>query len=166
MSPAKSHKENDKILTTNHTLVITLPLNLLYTVRLVPKQKLGLAAVFSILIIIILTAIARAVQISRKAFADGVLLALWGIIESTSLFKGHRSPQRYNSSVNGKNLSLGLRLDVIRHGSAETGDSARPIAGEQRGEQQGSDHGYGGGYQVPPGAIGVTNDYVSCSLGA
>lgn len=83
MSPAKSHKENDKILTTNHTLVITLPLNLLYTVRLVPKQKLGLAAVFSILIIIILTAIARAVQISRKAFADGVLLALWGIIEST-----------------------------------------------------------------------------------
>lgn len=83
-----------------------------------------------------------------------------------SLFRGHRSPQRYNSSVNGKNLSLGLRLNVIRHGSAETGDSARPIAGEQRGEQQGSDHGCGGGYQVPPGAIGVTNDYVSCSLGA
>ena len=71
------------MLITNHALVISLPLNLLYTVRLAPKQKLGLAAVFSIGIIIILVAIARAVQISRKAFADGVLLALWGIIEST-----------------------------------------------------------------------------------
>lgn len=64
-------------------LVIALPLNLLYTVRLAPKQKLGLAAVFSIGILIILVAIARAVRISRKAFADGVLLAVWGIIEST-----------------------------------------------------------------------------------
>ena len=64
-------------------LVISLPLNLLYTVRLAPKQKLGLAVCFSIGILIILVAIARAAQISRKAFADGVLLALWGIIEST-----------------------------------------------------------------------------------
>ena len=67
----------------DRALVIALPLNLLYTVRLAPKQKIGLAAVFSLGTIIILTAIARAVQISRKAFADGVLLALWGIIEST-----------------------------------------------------------------------------------
>ena len=71
------------MLITRHALVISLPLNLLYTVRLAPKQKLGLAIVFSIGIIIVLVAIARAVQISRKAFADGVLLALWGIIEST-----------------------------------------------------------------------------------
>ena len=63
--------------------VIALPLDLLYTVRLAPKQKLGIAAVFSLGIIIVLVAIARAIQISRKAFADGVLLALWGIIEST-----------------------------------------------------------------------------------
>ncbi len=75
--------EDGTIVTTNHVLVISLPLNLLYTVRLAPKQKLGLAAVFSIGIIIIFVAIARAVQISRKAFADGVLLALWGIIESS-----------------------------------------------------------------------------------
>ena len=67
----------------NHALVIALPLNLLYTVRLAPKQKIGLAAVFSLGAIIILTAVARAVQVSRKAFGDGVLLALWGIIEST-----------------------------------------------------------------------------------
>lgn len=71
------------MLIANRVLVISLPLNLLYTVRLAPKQKLGLAACFSIGILIIMVAIARAVQISRKAFADGVLLALWGIIEST-----------------------------------------------------------------------------------
>ena len=71
------------MLIINYTLVIALPLNLLYTVRLAPKQKLGIAAVFSLGTIIILVAIARAIQISRKAFADGVLLALWGIIEST-----------------------------------------------------------------------------------
>ena len=62
---------------------MSLPLNLLYTVRLAPRHKLGIAIVFSVGIIIILVAIARAVQISRKAFADGVLLALWGIIETT-----------------------------------------------------------------------------------
>lgn len=76
-------QRNSPALITSHGPVISLPLNLLYTVRLAPKQKIGLGAVFSIGIIIILVAVARAVQISRKAFADGVLLALWGIIEST-----------------------------------------------------------------------------------
>ena len=75
--------ENGTRLIINYTIVIALPLNLLYTVCLAPKQKLGIAAVFSLGIIIILVAMARAIQISRKAFADGVLLALWGIIEST-----------------------------------------------------------------------------------
>lgn len=75
--------ENGTRLIINYTIVIALPLNLLYTVRLAPKQKLGIGAVFSLGIIIILVATARAIQISRKAFADGVLLALWGIIEST-----------------------------------------------------------------------------------
>ena len=65
-------------------VVIALPLNLLYTVRLAPKQKLGIAAVFSLGIIIILVTMARAIQISRKAFADGFLFALWRIIESTA----------------------------------------------------------------------------------
>ena len=76
-------KKGKQMLTTNHNVVIALPLNLLYTVRLASKQKLGIAAVFSLGIIIILVAIARAIQISRKSFTDGVLLALWGIIEST-----------------------------------------------------------------------------------
>ena len=84
------------MLIANRVLVISLPLNLLYTVRLAPKQKLGLAAVFSIGILIILVAIARAVQISRKAFADGVLLALWGIIESTVC--EYRRPNESNCS--------------------------------------------------------------------
>ena len=75
--------ENGTMLIIDYTVVIALPLNLLYTVRLAPKQKIGIAAVFSLGIIIILVAMARAIQISRKAFADGVLLALWGIIEST-----------------------------------------------------------------------------------
>ena len=75
--------ENGTMLINNYTVVIALPLNLSYTVRLAPKQKLGVAAIFSLGIIIILVAMARAIQISRKAFADGVLLALWGIIEST-----------------------------------------------------------------------------------
>ena len=73
----------ERMVIIDHTIVIALPLNLLYTVRLAPKQKIGIAAVFSLGIIIILVAMARAIQISRKAFADGVLLALWGIIEST-----------------------------------------------------------------------------------
>lgn len=76
-------KGNGTMLTTDDSIVISLPLHLLYTVRLAPKQKIGLATVFSIGIIVILVAIARAVQISRKTFADGVLLALWGIIECT-----------------------------------------------------------------------------------
>lgn len=208
-------QENVTLPITNHALVISLPLNLLYTVRLAPKQKVGLATVFTIGIIIILVAIARAVQISRKAFADGVLLALWGIIESTvceyrrllkpvafgstlcwvmmclklicdpssasavivgclppfkSLFRDRRSFQRYNSPVNGKDLLPGLRLDVIRSGNAETGNKAkaapkvksRPIDGEPHVFNDG----YGGGFGVPPGAIGVRSDYVSCNLGA
>lgn len=56
---------------------------MLYNVRLATKQKLGLAVVFALGLIIIVVAIARAIQIGQKTFADGVLLALWGIVEST-----------------------------------------------------------------------------------
>ena len=62
---------------------MSLPLNMLYRARLAFRQKLGLAAVFSLVTIIICVAIARAVEISSKTHKDGVLLALWGIIEST-----------------------------------------------------------------------------------
>lgn len=156
-------------------MIISLPLNLLYTVRLARKQKIGLGAVFSIGIIIILVAIARAVQISRKAFADGVLLALWGIIESTvsvivgclppfkSLIKGRGSFQRYKNPNYDKNLPSGIRLDAIRLGSAENSDSAkaepkvmsRPIDGNENW----SYGRHGDGHNVPHGAIGVRIDY-------
>lgn len=197
------------MLIANRVLVISLPLNLLYTVRLAPKQKLGLAAVFSIGILIILVAIARAVQISRKAFADGVLLALWGIIESTvceyrrpsksfrsrlnsmfrvmclmltfdlffsasavivgclppfkSLFKGRGSFQRYESPVNGKNMSSGLEFDIIRLGSAKAAPNSmsRPVDRKENA----FDGGYDRGYKVPQGAIGVRSDYVSYKTG-
>lgn len=62
---------------------MSLPLNMLYKARLPFRQKLGLAAVFSLATIIICVAIARAVEISSRTHKDGVLLALWGIIEST-----------------------------------------------------------------------------------
>ncbi len=56
---------------------------MLYNVRLATKQKLGLAVVFSLCLVIIIVAIARAIQICEKTFTDGVLLAIWGIVEST-----------------------------------------------------------------------------------
>lgn len=62
---------------------MSLPLNMLYRARLAFRQKLGLATVFSLVTIIICVAIARAVEISNRSHRDGVLLALWGIIEST-----------------------------------------------------------------------------------
>ena len=62
---------------------MSLPLNMLWKVCLAFTQKLGLAAVFSLGVFIILVAIARVAQITRKKFTDGVLLAFWGIVEST-----------------------------------------------------------------------------------
>ena len=62
---------------------MSLPLNMLWKVCLAFRQKLELAAVFSLGIYIILVAIARAAQITRKMFTDGVLLAVWGIVEPT-----------------------------------------------------------------------------------
>lgn len=47
-------------------------------------SKAGLAAVFSLGVFIILVAIACVAQITRKKFTDGVLLAIWGIVESTT----------------------------------------------------------------------------------
>lgn len=44
---------------------------------------MGLAGVFSIGVLIIAFAIARAVQIAFTSTSDSVLLALWGVIEST-----------------------------------------------------------------------------------
>ena len=86
-----------------------------------------------------------------------------------SLFKGNRSFRRYNSSGYNEDLSPGFRLDAIRLGSAGTGGTAKaaPRVMSRRidGGQHVIDGGYGGGFEVPPGAIGVRSDYVSCILG-
>ena len=58
---------------------------MLYKARLTfRRNKIGLAVVFSLVIAIISVAIARAIEISRGTHQDAVLLALWGIIESTT----------------------------------------------------------------------------------
>jgi hypothetical protein len=62
---------------------MAMPLRLLWKVRISGSEKMGLAAVFSIGVLIIVFAIARAVQIAFTTTSDSVLLALWGIIEST-----------------------------------------------------------------------------------
>ncbi len=87
-----------------------------------------------------------------------------------SLFKSHGSFQRYNSPVNGRKFSAGLRLDVMRFVSAGTGDKVkaapRVISRPIDRKQQVSDGGYSCGHDVPRGAIGVRSDYVSCNVGA
>ena len=55
---------------------MSIPLNMLYKARFGVKQNLGLAAVFSLVTIIIYVAITRAVEISRPPPNDGVLMAL------------------------------------------------------------------------------------------
>lgn len=62
---------------------MVLPLNLLWKVRISRAEKQGLAAVFSIGFLIIIFAITRAIQVAFTSTSDPVLLALWGVIEST-----------------------------------------------------------------------------------
>lgn len=84
-----------------------------------------------------------------------------------SLFKGRGSFHRYNSPVNGKNPSPDLQLDVIHFGRARASGKAkarpkvmsRPVNGD--GKENVFDGGFGAGYHVPHGAIGVRSDYVS-----
>ena len=62
---------------------MAMPFVLLYKVQITFKQKVGLAAVFGLATIIIITAIVRAIEVTTKARADILLLSLWSIIEST-----------------------------------------------------------------------------------
>ncbi|OBT54457.1 hypothetical protein VE04_05068 [Pseudogymnoascus sp. 24MN13] len=88
-------------------MIMAMPLRLLWKVRISGSEKMGLAAVFSIGVLIIVFAIARAVQIAFTTTSDSVLLALWGIIESTvSVIVGCLPPfkslfsRRQNTSYN------------------------------------------------------------------
>lgn len=62
---------------------MTLPLKLIWTVKIGTKQKLGLVGVFGIATIIIVVSIIRAVEVTTRARTDGVLLTVWSVIEST-----------------------------------------------------------------------------------
>ncbi|KAG0645363.1 hypothetical protein D0Z07_9041, partial [Hyphodiscus hymeniophilus] len=76
-------------------MIMAMPLNLLWKVKISRKEKMGLAAVFSICFIIIIFAIIRAVQITFTARNDAVLLALWGILESSIC----RYPRQYPKPI-------------------------------------------------------------------
>lgn len=60
-----------------------MPLNLLWKVQISTRQKIGLAGVFSLGLIVIIFAIIRAVQVTATARDDTILLAFWGVLEST-----------------------------------------------------------------------------------
>lgn len=62
---------------------MSLPLKLLYKLRITWKQKMGLASVFLLAWIMIIVAIVRASQIAGKLRSDSVLLTVWSLIEST-----------------------------------------------------------------------------------
>ncbi|KFY17143.1 hypothetical protein V492_00876 [Pseudogymnoascus sp. VKM F-4246] len=108
-------------------MIMAMPLQLLWRVRISSSEKMGLAGVFSIGVLIIVFAIARAVQIAFTTTSDSVLLALWGIIESTvsvivgclppfkSLFT--RRPQTsYNTSYEDRYNKSAL-TNELRNGS-------------------------------------------------
>ena len=80
-----------------------------------------------------------------------------------SLFEGRGSSQPSKSSGNSKKASPGLELGVIRLGSAKPSPdtTSRPVEGKGNT----FDGGHDGGFDVPHGAIGVRNDYVSHQLG-
>ena len=56
---------------------------MLYNARLASRQKAGLAIMFSLVAIVSFVAIARAVDLTEGTDKDGILVDLWGIIEST-----------------------------------------------------------------------------------
>lgn len=65
-------------------LIMALPLRLLWKLQIKKKQKLALAAVFSLAIVIIVVAIVRIVEINPMfKYVDPVWLALWSMTEAS-----------------------------------------------------------------------------------
>ena len=79
---------------------MAMPLSLLYKIQITTRQKLGLAAVFGVAIIIILAAMIRAIEITTKSRTDAALLALCSIIESTvGVFVFLCFPRKYSPTL-------------------------------------------------------------------
>ena len=64
-------------------MIMSLPLRLLKDLQVSRQQKIGLAAVFCLGLVIIATAIVRMTQVLGQARTDPVGLAVWGLVEST-----------------------------------------------------------------------------------
>lgn len=64
-------------------MIMLLPLRLIPTLQVNRRQKIGLAGVFCVGIMVIAAAIARLTQIIGQARTDPVGLAVWGIVESS-----------------------------------------------------------------------------------
>ena len=62
---------------------MALPLRLLKDLQVTRQQKIGLAAVFCLGLMIVATAIVRMTQILGQARTDPVGLAVWGLVESS-----------------------------------------------------------------------------------
>ena len=64
-------------------MIMLLPLNLIWQIKITTKAKLALVGCFSLGVITITIALVRGVQIATSTAQDVVRLALWSIIEST-----------------------------------------------------------------------------------
>jgi hypothetical protein len=77
---------------SDRNVVMAMLLNLIWKVRISMREKVGLADVFSIGVIIILFAIIRAVEITYTARTDAVLLVLLGVLKSSVCKLIHKFP--------------------------------------------------------------------------
>lgn len=96
-------------------MIMLLPLRLLHKLQVSRRQKLGLAGVFCVGIMVVASAIARLTQIIGQERSDPVGLSVWGLVESSiSVMVGSLPPL--------KNM-LGKKLSRTRRGYS-------PYAGE------------------------------------
>lgn len=73
-------EDNDQLT----ALVITIPVHLLWNVRISPKQKFGLMGIFSLTVLIIVFAIVRVVVVTTYSEQpEQTQLFLWNTIEQT-----------------------------------------------------------------------------------
>lgn len=84
-------------------MIMVLPLRLLHKLQVSMQQKMGLAGVFTVGIMVVATAIVRLTQIIGQERSDPVGLAVWGLVESSiSVIVGSLPPLK---NVLGRQLS-------------------------------------------------------------
>jgi hypothetical protein len=159
-------------------MIMAMPLSLLWKVQISTKQKLALAGVFSLGIVITIFAIIRAIEVTTRAREDTILLAFWSCLESAvsvvvgclppfkSLFanrhKGHSGGYNYYGETGG--LGSGLRhasMPLQSHATIRGGRDGkfREFKSESRESIIDEEDGFGGIDQ----RIVVKKDVVSLS---